>query len=206
MNNRRLFFILVKFNYQKYRSRKYHALIDTGANLTVAKYNVLPPELWKRKQKMLRMESAGKEIHMIELESRNVNIQIGEYELVIQELNQYNEPSCDVILGLDFLSQYYPLHLIEKAIILTTPCKHEAWGIRITNPYRRKDEKFQKKYNENEVQFLENNKPIEINYMLSTLIIKEVEPEEIIRLNIIEGKIKKTIEQRLIENYMSTIS
>ena len=150
---------------------------------------------------MLRMESAGKEIHMIELESRNVNIQIGEYELVIQELNQYNEPSCDVILGLDFLSQYYPLHLIEKAIILTTPCKHEAWGIRITNPYRRKDEKFQKKYNENEVQFLENNKPIEINNMLSTLVIREVESEEIIRLNIIEGKMKKEIEQRLIENY-----
>ena len=76
MNNRRLFFILVKFNYQKYRSRKYHALIDTGANLTVAKYNVLPPELWKRKQKMLRMESAGKEIHMIELESRNAYLRV----------------------------------------------------------------------------------------------------------------------------------
>ena len=28
-----------------------------------------------------------------------------------------------------------------------------------------------------------------------------MEPEEIIRLNIIEGKINKTIEQRLIENY-----
>ena len=39
MNNRRLFFILVKFNYQKYRSRKYHALVDTGENITVAKYN-----------------------------------------------------------------------------------------------------------------------------------------------------------------------
>ena len=52
-----------------------------------------------------------------------------------------------------------------------------------------------------EVQFLENNKPIEINHMLSTLIIKEVEFEEILRLNIIEGKTKKKIEQRLIENY-----
>ena len=39
---------------------------------------------------------------MIEFEVRNINIQIGQYELLIKELNQYNEPSCDVILGLDF--------------------------------------------------------------------------------------------------------
>ena len=94
---------------------------------------------------MLSMESAGREIHLIEMEAKNISIQIGEYELKIEELNQYNEPSCDVILGIDFLSQYYPLHLIEKAIILTTPCKHEAWGVRVTHPYRRKDREFQRK-------------------------------------------------------------
>ena len=48
------------------------------------------------------MESAGREIYLIEIEAKNVNIQIGEYELVIYELNQYNKPSCDIILGIDF--------------------------------------------------------------------------------------------------------
>ena len=35
---------------------------------------------------MLSMESAGREIHLIEMEAKNINVQIGEYELKIEEL------------------------------------------------------------------------------------------------------------------------
>ena len=84
------------------------------------------------------MESAGREIHMLELEAKNVMVQIRNYELKIQELNQYNEPQCDIILGLDFLEKYYPFTFIEKALVLTTPCKYQAIGVRITSPYKRK--------------------------------------------------------------------
>ena len=92
MSERPLYYILIKFNYEKYRARKYHALVDTGANLTVAKYNVLPPEMWKRKSRIIIMESARREIHMLTLEAKNVMVQIVNYEFKIQELNQYNEP------------------------------------------------------------------------------------------------------------------
>ena len=61
----KFYYILVKFNYEKYQSKKYHAMIDTGTNITTAKYNILPSELWKR-DKPIRMSSVGKEIHIIE--------------------------------------------------------------------------------------------------------------------------------------------
>ena len=121
-----LYYILIKFNYEKYRSRKYHAIIDTGANISVAKYNVLPPELWKKKPRPVPMASAGQEIYMIELEATNIDIQIGNYELKIPKINQFNEANSDVILGLDFLENYMPLHMTKKALILTTPCNHQA--------------------------------------------------------------------------------
>lgn len=184
-----LYYILVKFNYEKYRSRKYHALVDTGANITTAKYNVLPPEFWKKVKNPLRMSTAGKEIHMLELEALNVPIQIGQYELKIERLYQFNENTCDILLGLDFLQNYFPLEVHEKVLILTTPCQHKALGIRINKPYTRKDEKFQKKKDENEVQFLPNNNPIAIEQKLANISNIGIEKSE------------KTIEQRLLENY-----
>ena len=56
----------------------------------------------------MKVESLGKEINMIELEAKNMLIQIGEYELQILKLNNYNESSCDIILRLDFFRILLP--------------------------------------------------------------------------------------------------
>ena len=98
----RFYYILVKFNYEKYQSRKYHAMVDTRANITTAKYNIVPSEIQK-KESLIRMSSAGKEVHLIELSTKQVLIQIGEYELRIPILYQYNDTTPDIILGMNFL-------------------------------------------------------------------------------------------------------
>lgn len=110
--------ILVKFNYEKYQARKYHTMIDAGANISTTKYNVLPEEQMK-KGKSIRMTSAGKEVHLIQVTAQKVKVQIGDYELQIPQLFQFNETTPNIILGMDFLSQLFPLHFLEKALVLT---------------------------------------------------------------------------------------
>lgn len=92
------YYILIKFNYEQYQARKYHAMVDTGSNISTAKNNVLPEEQWK-KDKPIRMTSAGKKVHLIQLSAQKVKIQIRDYELQIPRLYQFNENTPDIILG-----------------------------------------------------------------------------------------------------------
>lgn len=126
-------YMTIKMKIPGYMSRIYHGLFDTGANTSVCKKEVLPPELWKENGESI-LASFGAEKTITKYKAFNVKIMMSKEEFIIPSLHAYELDNVDIIIGSNFYNKYSPIIIdIPKRLIQFTKTDKKGNQTRYSN-------------------------------------------------------------------------
>ena len=109
------------------------ALIDTGSEITIMK-SFLSTK-WEPNGKLKIIGITGDK-QQVNLSLLNFEILLGSKLLCINQVFQYANMDCDILLGNDFIQQFQYYQQTTHMITLKTPCNHILRIPREFKPYR----------------------------------------------------------------------
>ena len=122
-NKRRYCYIEITFEFLGYKPYSLHALIDTGATSSVCQPNAIPKELWQRMKNPIASRNANNTTSLMEYKAKDIPFIIttskGKRTFRIPKLLCFPHMHGDIILGNNFLSQYFPISITNENFLLT---------------------------------------------------------------------------------------
>ena len=109
------------------------ALIDTGSEITIMKSFLSNKWELNGKLKIIGITGDKQQVNQSIL---NFEILLGSKIVRINQIFQYNNMDCDILLGNDFIQQFQYYQQTPYMITLKTPCNHILRIPRKFKPYR----------------------------------------------------------------------
>ena len=109
------------------------ALIDTGSEITIMK-SFLSGQ-WRQNGR-LKIIGITRDKQQVNQSLINFEILLGSKIIRINQIFQYDNMDCDILLGNDFIQQFQYYQQTTYMITLKTPCNHILRVPREFKPYR----------------------------------------------------------------------
>ena len=99
-----------------------HALIDIGATSSVCQLNAISKELWQRMKNSIASRNANNTTSLMEYKAKDIPFVIttskGKKTFRIPKLLCFPHMHGDIILGNNFLSQYFSISITTENFLL----------------------------------------------------------------------------------------
>ena len=146
------FALLIRVSYTQlqlvsrhFKPEPFHAMIDTGSNVTLISQNCYPPQYWKDLKKPIQILVAfGK---LTQLTKATFGQFIGIYDATTKDhkivplptvvIQAPSDASYNILLGIDFLTRFTQFSFDHSMINLLTPCGHWISAPILRNPTSR---------------------------------------------------------------------
>jgi len=125
-------YIEVQLVYRHFKAEPFHAMIDTGSDVTLISQNCYPTQYWKDLKKPIQILVASGQLTL--LTKATFGQFIGVYDATTKDHNILPLPtvviqapsdaSYDILLGIDFLNRFMQFSSDHSMIKLLTPCGH----------------------------------------------------------------------------------
>lgn len=121
--SQKLKYILFKIICEGYLHKYYNVLFDTGAVTSICKENCLSER--EKLKTPINIKGFNEEGNQITHYQENVKIQIWDKILIIPLIYCFELKGIDIIIGMNFIKQYLPVHIGNRYTALTK--KNTPW-------------------------------------------------------------------------------
>ena len=135
-------YIQVQLVYRHFKPEPFHAMIDTGSDVTLISQNCYPPQYWKDLKKPIQLLVASGQL--TQLTKAAFGQFIGIYDASTNDhkiiplptvvIQAPSDASYNIPLGIDFLNRFTQFSFDHSTIKLLTPCGHWIAAPIIRNP------------------------------------------------------------------------
>ena len=125
-------YIQVQLVYRHYKPEPFHAMIDTGSDVTLISQNCYPPKYWKDLKKPIQLLVASGQL--TQLTKAAFGQFIGIYDATTNDhkliplptvvIQAPSDASYNILLGIDFLNRFTQFSSDHSTIKLLTPGGH----------------------------------------------------------------------------------
>ena len=143
-------YIQVQLVYRHFKPEPFHAMIDTGSDVTLISQNCYPSQYWKDLKKPIQILVASGQL--TQLTKATFGQFIGVYDATTKDhkiiplptvvIQAPSDASYNVLLGIDFLNRFTQFSSDHSTIKLLTPCGHWISAPIVRNPTSRSNISF----------------------------------------------------------------
>ena len=125
-------YIQVQLIYRHYKPEKFHAMIDTGSDVTIISHNCYPTQYWKDLKRPIQILVASGAVSQLSKAVFGQFVDIYDdatkdhkiLPLPTVVLQAPQEAGYNILLGIDFLKRFSQYSSDHSMIKFLTPCRH----------------------------------------------------------------------------------